>query len=133
MVLTNRYGLHMRPAKQVVELANSFPCDISLISNGHDADAKSILSVIGLGAECGDEVVVRSRGERAGEAAEALGSMLASLPELYGEPEDTEAGPKIAQRSGSPKADGGAPPPRRRGSRASVSGRKRPSGGEDNS
>lgn len=86
--LTNRYGLHMRPAKEVVELANSFPCDISLIAGGREVDAKSILALIGLGAECGDEITVQTEGRRAEEAAAKLGEMLGALPELHGEAVD---------------------------------------------
>ena len=88
VVLTNRYGLHMRPAKQVMELANSFPCEVDLVAKGQEVDAKSILGIMGLGAECGDEVTVRARGERAAEAVEAIAKLLASLPELHGEPRD---------------------------------------------
>lgn len=85
-ILPNRYGLHMRPAKDLVELANSFPCEIALVAKGRDADAKSILGVIGLGVECGDEVGIRARGRQAKEAAGAIVKLIASLPELYGEP-----------------------------------------------
>ena len=88
VTLTNRYGLHMRPAKRVMEVANGFPCDVDLVANGQEVDAKSILGIIGLGAECGDEVTVRARGPQATEAAEALGELLSSLPELHGEPRD---------------------------------------------
>ncbi len=88
IVLSNRYGLHMRPAKHVTELAFGFSCDVDLIAKGQEVDAKSILGIIGLGAECGDEVVVRARGPKATEAAEALGKLLSSLPELHGEPRD---------------------------------------------
>jgi phosphotransferase system HPr (HPr) family protein len=85
----------MRPAKDVVKLANSFPCNISLVTDGREVDAKSILALIGLGAECGAEMTVRANGVRAEEAAARLGEMLASLPELHGEPADwqEESGP----------------------------------------
>jgi len=79
--LTNRYGLHMRPAQRVMELASSFPCEISLIAKGRETDAKSVLEMIGTGAECGDEVIVRARGPRAREAAEHLGEFLKALGE----------------------------------------------------
>ena len=88
VVLSNRYGLHMRPAKRVMELACGFPCGIDLLAKGQEVDAKSILGIIGLGAECGDEVTIRARGPKAREAAEALGKLLSSLPELHGEPRD---------------------------------------------
>ncbi len=88
VVLSNRYGLHMRPAKHVMELAHGFPCDIDLMAKGQEVDAKSILGIIGLGAECGDEVTIRARGPGATEAAEAVGKLLSALPELHGEPRD---------------------------------------------
>ncbi|MHC4247656.1 MAG: HPr family phosphocarrier protein [Planctomycetota bacterium] len=88
VVLSNRYGLHMRPAKRVMEVAHGFRSEIDLLANGQEVDAKSILGIIGLGAECGDEVTIRARGPDAKEAAEALADLLSSLPELHGEPRD---------------------------------------------
>lgn len=78
----------MRPAKGLVELASSFPCEVRLIAKGREADGKSILELIGLGVECGDEVLVRCEGPGAAEAVESLRERLASLPELHREPED---------------------------------------------
>jgi phosphotransferase system HPr (HPr) family protein len=92
----------MRPARQVVELANSFPCEILLVAKGGEVDAKSILDIIGLGAECGEEVKVKARGERAREAAEAVARLLETLPELHGEPRD-----EAAEGSCSPGERGG--------------------------
>ncbi len=89
--LPNKHGLHMRPAKHLVELANSFPCEITLVTKGQDADAKSILSVIGLGAECGDEIEVRARGPQAKEAAGAVADLLTSLAEMQGESKGKKA------------------------------------------
>lgn len=88
VILSNRYGLHMRPAKRVMEIAHGFPCEIDLLAKGQEVDAKSILGIIGLGAECGDEIAIRARGPKAREAAEALGELLSALPELHGEPRD---------------------------------------------
>ena len=69
----------MRPAKKLVELANSFACEMSIVAKGRDSDAKSILAIIGLGAECGDEVEIRAEGPQAREAAEAVEELLDSL------------------------------------------------------
>ncbi len=88
VVLTNRYGLHMRPAQEVMKLAYGFPCEIELVAKGLKADAKELLNIMMLGAECGDEVTIRAHGLMATEAVEALAKLLASLPELHGEPRD---------------------------------------------
>jgi phosphocarrier protein HPr len=92
VVLTNRYGLHMRPSKELVQMANRFPCEIVVEAEGQEVDAKSILGLIGLGAECGASVAVRARGERAGEAVKEIVEMLESLPELHGEPREAPGG-----------------------------------------
>ncbi len=84
VTLVNKHGLHMRPARQVEELANSFPCEITLVVKGLDVDAKSLLDIMMLAAERGDEVEVSARGPKAREAAEALGKLLATLPDTYG-------------------------------------------------
>lgn len=89
--LPNKHGLHMRPAKHLVELANSFPCEIALVAKGQDVDAKSILAVIGLGAECGEEIEIRTRGERAKEAAGAVADLIASFAEMKGESKGKKA------------------------------------------
>ncbi len=89
--LPNKHGLHMRPAKHLVELANSFPCEITLVAKGQEADAKSILAVIGLGAECGEEIKVRTRGVQAKEAAGAVADLLTSLAEMQGESKGKKA------------------------------------------
>ena len=129
VTLTNRYGLHMRPAQVIVELANSFPCDIDLVVNGRAVDAKSILALIGLEAACGDEVLIEARGERADEAVAGLGDLLVSLPEFdeaarrqtkkagrraKAGPSDTAAGRK---RSGTSGRSGPADPGKRRSGR----------------
>jgi phosphotransferase system HPr (HPr) family protein len=134
VTLTNRYGLHMRPAHVVVELANSFPCDIDLIVNGRAVDAKSILALIGLEAACGDEVLIEARGERADEAIAEVGDLLASLPEFdeaarrqtkEAGPSDTVTGRKRSGTSGRsvPESRDGQRPGRRG---PGVPGKRRP-------
>jgi phosphotransferase system HPr (HPr) family protein len=48
---------------------------------GGDADAKSILSVLGLGATAGTTLLVRADGEDAGAALGALAESLAGVVE----------------------------------------------------
>lgn len=69
-------GLHARPAAIFVQQAKGFKSDISLVKNDKTANGKSILSVLTLGAEQGDEVVLKVQGEDAGPALEQLSSLL---------------------------------------------------------
>jgi phosphocarrier protein FPr len=54
--------LHARPAKVLVNLAKQFKSDISLQHNGKRANAKSMVSVLTLGAVCGSEITVQVNG-----------------------------------------------------------------------
>ncbi|MCE5186994.1 MAG: HPr family phosphocarrier protein [Planctomycetaceae bacterium] len=68
----NPEGLHMRPAMQFVDLANSFESDIT-VSNRHDTvDAKSIMQMTMLAATFGTRLKIRAVGTDAREAVDAL-------------------------------------------------------------
>ena len=46
ILIINRLGLHARAAAQLVRMANEFPCDIRLVKDGQDSDAKSVMEVL---------------------------------------------------------------------------------------
>jgi phosphotransferase system HPr (HPr) family protein len=78
-------GLHARPAAAFVRLAASFPAAVTLQKldpQGRRANAKSILAVLGLGINQGDQVRIETEGDQAGEALQAL---LALVQENFGE------------------------------------------------
>jgi len=74
--ITSRVGLHARPAALLAQAATASGHAVSITVKGRSADAKSLLSVLGLAAAHGDEVVVEVTGpddERvAGEIAALL-------------------------------------------------------------
>jgi len=76
--ITNKYGLHARPAMQFVEIANRFSSDVRLARGDKSADAKSIMEVLMLAAENGADLVIRADGEDAQAAVEALSELVAS-------------------------------------------------------
>ncbi|MTI61475.1 MAG: HPr family phosphocarrier protein [Firmicutes bacterium] len=61
--IRNKTGIHARSASTLVQKANSFYSEISLVYEGKEADAKSILAVMSLGIDYGREVVVKAEGE----------------------------------------------------------------------
>lgn len=67
-------GLHARPASLFVQLASKFEAEIKVSKAGGEteANAKSSISVIGLGVESGDEIEVTAEGPDADEAIAAL-------------------------------------------------------------
>ena len=51
--IVNKYGLHARPAMQLVELANKYNSKIDVSNGTLTVDAKSIMSVMRLAATQG--------------------------------------------------------------------------------
>ena len=65
-------GLHARPAAQFVKRAKGFTSKIVVIKGQREANAKSSLKIMTLGAKKGDEITIRAEGDDAEEAVEAL-------------------------------------------------------------
>jgi phosphocarrier protein HPr len=65
-------GLHARPAAQFVKTAKEFTSEIVVIKGEREANAKSSLKIMTLGAKKGDEITIRAEGDDAEEAVEDL-------------------------------------------------------------
>jgi phosphotransferase system HPr (HPr) family protein len=76
VTLRSKSGLHARPAAIFVQRAKEFRSQVTLTKNGKTANAKSILSVLTLGAEQGDQVALKVDGEDAEVAVDKLASLL---------------------------------------------------------
>lgn len=63
VTIINHTGLHTRPAKELVKLANTFQSEIKISKNGKEANAKSFISVISLGAAKGAVLKFVASGE----------------------------------------------------------------------
>lgn len=84
--IVNPLGLHARPASELVRVASRFEADVTVSKGGLDVNGKSIMGVLMLAAECGSEITIRTDGEDAGEALDALADLVSS-----GFAESTEA------------------------------------------
>ena len=78
LVLMNKSGLHARPASIFVQTAKKFQSKIIVKKGDKEADAKSILSVLALGAECGDRITIIVDGDDADDALTALVNLVKS-------------------------------------------------------
>jgi phosphotransferase system HPr (HPr) family protein len=65
-------GLHARPAAEFVRKAKQFSAEITVIKGEKEANAKSPMKIMALGAKKGDEMVIRAEGEDAEEAVKTL-------------------------------------------------------------
>ena len=70
--IVNRLGLHARAAAQLVRMANEYNSDISLIKSNQQANAKTIMEVLMLGATQGEDLSVEARGDDEEHAVEAI-------------------------------------------------------------
>ncbi len=91
IVIQNRTGLHARPAKVLVNLAKQFKSDISLQHQGKRANAKSMVSVLTLGAVRGSDITVLVNGV---DEEKAISEIEAAILAGLGDNESpAEAGP----------------------------------------
>jgi phosphocarrier protein len=74
--IVNELGLHARAATKLVQLASTFPCEISLTKDGHEVNGKSIMGVLMLVASKGTKVTVRAKGARCEEAVAEIGKLI---------------------------------------------------------
>jgi phosphocarrier protein len=86
--IVNKYGLHARPAMQLVELANNYQSKIEVTKDTLTVDAKSIMSVMRLAATKGTKLTIVSDGDDADEAADALAQLISGG---FGEFEQAES------------------------------------------
>jgi phosphotransferase system HPr (HPr) family protein len=73
--------LHARPAAQFVRLAMGFGSRITVSSGERAVDAKSLLSVLSLGAKAGTALRLRAEGDDAVNAVAGLAGCVAGLTE----------------------------------------------------
>jgi phosphotransferase system HPr (HPr) family protein len=76
IVVTLEHGFHIRPAKQFVNVAGSFQSEIKFCKNDQIVDGKSMLSLMMLAVDQGEEVTLSAEGEDEHEAIEALAQLL---------------------------------------------------------
>ena len=72
VTVLNPQGLHARPADLIVRRASQFESKIEIGKLGEWVDAKSILSLLTLGAAQGTELGLQVQGPDAEEAIQAL-------------------------------------------------------------
>lgn len=75
-VITDKEGIHARPAGELVKLAKEYTSTVSVIKEGKKADAKKVFGLMGLGVKNGMEITVQIEGEDEDAAAAAVEAFL---------------------------------------------------------
>lgn len=78
LTINHPVGLHARPASIFVQTASRFKSSVVVTCGDRTADAKSIISVLGLGAGQGACIEIIAEGEDAPKALEALRCLVES-------------------------------------------------------
>lgn len=73
--ITNKLGLHARPAALLVQTSNKFQSEISLQKGKQKVNGKSIMGVMMLAAGPGSVIAVRITGSDARKAMQAIAKL----------------------------------------------------------
>ena len=80
--IVNRNGLHARPAAEIVKTSSGFTSEITLVKDGMEVNAKSIMGVMMLAAGRGTKVVLETDGP---DETEAMDALVALIGDYFGE------------------------------------------------
>jgi phosphocarrier protein HPr len=74
--VSNKLGIHARPAAMFVKTANRFSCDIFVEKDGEKVNGKSIMGLMMLAAGPGSTVTVHAHGHDAPQALAEIETLM---------------------------------------------------------
>jgi phosphocarrier protein HPr len=78
MLVSNKLGIHARPAAMFVKVANRFSCNVFVEKDGEKVNGKSIMGLMMLAAGPGSKVTIEADGNDANAAIAELEALLNS-------------------------------------------------------
>ncbi len=81
-LVSNKLGIHARPAAMFVKTANRFNCEIFVEKDGERVNGKSIMGLMMLAAGPGSKLTVLARGQ---DASQALAELEALFEQKFDE------------------------------------------------
>src|ERR1700744_3951001 len=76
LMVSNKLGIHARPAAMFVKVANRFSCNIFVEKDGEKVNGKSIMGLMMLAAGPGSKLTVQAEGHDASAALAELENLL---------------------------------------------------------
>lgn len=73
--VSNRYGIHARPAALLVKTASTFRSDVLLEKDGIEVSAKSIMGLLTMEGHHGAKIRISARGPDADTAVSAMAEL----------------------------------------------------------
>ena len=74
--VSNKLGIHARPAAMFVKTANRFSCDIFVEKDGEKVNGKSIMGLMMLAAGPGSKLTVHAQGHDASQALAEIETLI---------------------------------------------------------
>ena len=75
LIVTNKFGLHARPAAALAKLSSKYRSRITLHKDNKVANGKSILEILTLAAPAGSTIILTAEGEDAPQVMNDLTSL----------------------------------------------------------
>jgi len=75
ITIINELGIHARPAGMIANTSSRFVCDIKLVKDGMEVNAKSIMGIMTLAAGKGSIIEVTAKGKDEAEAVAAIADL----------------------------------------------------------
>jgi phosphocarrier protein HPr len=75
-LVSNKLGIHARPAALFVKTANRFDCDIFVEKDGEKVNGKSIMGLMMLAAGPGSKLTVHAQGREASQALAEIETLI---------------------------------------------------------
>jgi phosphocarrier protein HPr len=75
IIVNNRLGLHARASAKLVQLVHGFKSSVTLVSNGREVNAQSIMGVMMLAAGLGTPLTLRANGPDEAAALAAVAAL----------------------------------------------------------
>ncbi len=72
ILITNKLGIHARPAAMFVKTANRFSCDVFVEKDGETINGKSIMGLMMLAAGPGSKLTLHAQGNDASQAVSEI-------------------------------------------------------------
>ncbi|MGL4475075.1 MAG: glucose PTS transporter subunit IIA, partial [Shewanella sp.] len=76
LVVINPTGIHARPAAAIVTAIKPFQCDVMIEKAGKQANARSVVGLMGLDIACGEQIVILAKGKDQQAAITALSAAI---------------------------------------------------------
>src|SRR2546422_4237494 len=76
LIVSNKLGIHARPAAMFVKIANRFRCEIFVEKDGEKVNGKSIMGLMMLAAGPGSTLTVHAEGHDASQALAEIETLI---------------------------------------------------------